>query len=215
MKSKFHWLLVAPSCGAAFFLGLYFAHFHDGFSVRSEEWAQFGEYVGGAFAMLAFIGVLITVAMQHEQLELQRDQNRQVFRQAAADELHRISRDIASNIEQILEDTKGYSFNVSVQQSLAQGGQPGNLRGLLKVASSSSPNQWPVFKAAMSQKMNLLEPELNLLARCAREAEKQGGATVIVDYYRDRYNETVEQIERIGLDLPSMSFWRGSSEASR
>jgi hypothetical protein len=72
-------------------------------SQAPENWAQFGEYVGGVFGLPAFAGVLYTVELQRRQLELQRQQIRQLTDQATVDELHRLCREIASNIDRELD----------------------------------------------------------------------------------------------------------------
>jgi len=53
--------------------GLYDCHFGPQsawhLSRETEDWARFGEYIGGVFGMLAFIGVLVTLNLRREQLD--------------------------------------------------------------------------------------------------------------------------------------------------
>src|SRR5437763_1990766 len=73
-------LFLAIAAGAvAVVLGAYFYAFGPGawltFSRDSEDWARFGEYVGGSlgavFGLLAFGGVLFTIREQHRQAEIE------------------------------------------------------------------------------------------------------------------------------------------------
>jgi hypothetical protein len=71
------------ACGAFSIAALlYFARFapgSHGFSQNPADWAEFGEYLGGTlggiFGLFAFIGVLITIVQQRNQLDLQREQS--------------------------------------------------------------------------------------------------------------------------------------------
>jgi len=59
-------------------LGISFAPGTRGFSRNAEDWAKFGEYLGGTlggiYGLLAFIGVLITIFEQRRQSDLLRTQ---------------------------------------------------------------------------------------------------------------------------------------------
>ncbi len=62
-------------------LGAYVViHWGEPLSIRPEAWGQFGDYLGGTlnpfFSFLAFMGLLLTVALQHRELEETRDANR-------------------------------------------------------------------------------------------------------------------------------------------
>jgi hypothetical protein len=69
------------ACGAFLIAAiLYVARFAPGsrgFSQNPADWADFGEYLGGAlgaiFGLFAFIGVLITIVQQRSQLDQQRE----------------------------------------------------------------------------------------------------------------------------------------------
>jgi hypothetical protein len=95
---RISWIIVAVA--AIIFVAAYAYKFAppSGWQLSSntEQWARFGAYIGGAFGMLAFIGVLITVDIQSRQLDLQRHQ-------VTLDELMRFSRDLASAIDAILK----------------------------------------------------------------------------------------------------------------
>jgi predicted hydrolase (HD superfamily) len=95
---RFSWTILAVA--AIIFVAAYSYKFAppSGWQLSSntEQWARFGAYIGGAFGMLAFIGVLITVDIQSRQLDLQRHQ-------VTLDELLRFSRDLASAIDETLK----------------------------------------------------------------------------------------------------------------
>lgn len=81
---------------------IYFWHFgrqNRGFSYRVEDWAAFGEYIGGTlggiYGLLAFIGVLITIVLLRGQLDFMRAQ-------ANRDELQRLMASISANIDVLL-----------------------------------------------------------------------------------------------------------------
>src|ERR1700691_5201950 len=82
------WWLIALAIVATAFVGAYVWEFaalsNHVLSSNTEDWAKFGEYIGGAFAMLAFVGVLVTLTLQRRQLDLQ-------LRQVTLDELMRLS----------------------------------------------------------------------------------------------------------------------------
>jgi uncharacterized membrane protein YcjF (UPF0283 family) len=202
----FGWVILL-SVLAIVYLAAYFVHFHGGFSGDSERWAYFGEYVGGVFATVAFVGVLITLWMQHAQLELLRQQNVQLREQSAVDELHRICRDVASNIDRLLDDPKGLEWGRNTQDILKDKSQVLTARGVLEALSGSDSSQREVLSSAIPQRMNVLVAEFNLLARCASEAQNQGGSTVIVDYYRNRYEENVRRMRVLERNFSLIGFW--------
>jgi hypothetical protein len=90
---------IALAAAAALFVAAYMWTFgpHSGWkpSLHTEDWAQFGEYVGGVFAILAFVSVLATVEIQRRQLDLQRVQ-------VTLDQLLRLAQDFATAIDHIL-----------------------------------------------------------------------------------------------------------------
>ena len=64
-------------------------------SRQSEDWARFGEYLGGIFGMLAFIAVLGVISGQRRVLEQYRGQT-------TLEELLREARHLATTIESVL-----------------------------------------------------------------------------------------------------------------
>jgi hypothetical protein len=202
------WHLAALA--AALVLGAYMLHFapgSGGLSPATEDWARFGEYVGGVFAILAFAGVLYTV-------ELQRRQLKQLSEQAAVDELHRICLEIASNIDRSLDRDLIEDNPTSSAMNYRPGAS--TMRGILEkaanqprsddfgmVANILRDQQGPLIKRNMA----IAGPELDLLANCIQDAQIQGGSIVILAYYRDRYSEIVRRMLVMGYELKSTEFW--------
>jgi hypothetical protein len=95
------WLVLAVVSAVLVFIvvGAYALHFgpQSGWhlSPDQEDWARFGEYVGGIFGMLAFIGVLVTVNLQRAQLDEQR-------KQFGLQEIQRFAADFSKRADEIL-----------------------------------------------------------------------------------------------------------------
>src|SRR5271168_2706296 len=133
MLQRVRWWHLA-AFAAAVVVGVYawkFAPGSGGLSPAPEDWARFGEYVGGVFALLAFAGVLYTVELQRRQLELQRQQIRQLSDQATVDELHRICHELATRIDEALD------YGIALSRTVADIMNPypaaASMRGVLSV----------------------------------------------------------------------------------
>lgn len=68
------YLAVVGGVCAAVVLSLYFYNFHGALAAKSDEWGQFGDFVGGvlnpAFSFLALFALLATFALQVRQLRM-------------------------------------------------------------------------------------------------------------------------------------------------
>jgi hypothetical protein len=95
------WLALVVISALAVFavVGAYSLHFgpQSGWhlSADPEDWARFGEYVGGIFGTLAFGGVLVTINLQREQLDEQR-------KQFGLQEIQRFPADFSKRVDEIL-----------------------------------------------------------------------------------------------------------------
>src|SRR5580704_17832632 len=93
------WLIVLGLAAAAA-IGLYAWTFgpNTGWcpSTRTEDWAHFGEVVGGVFGMLALVAVLVTVELRGRTLEWHKNES-------ALGEPLRVARDRATTIEKMLD----------------------------------------------------------------------------------------------------------------
>jgi hypothetical protein len=207
-----HWWWILA--GLAFLVvAAYFVNFgpqSNGFSQSTEDWGRFGEYVGGMFGILAFIGVLFTIDLQRKQIE-------QLTRQGTVDELLRIAREVAANIDLAL----GRSIvldNVSARAMRERGWEPASVKNMLELAADVPvPKKGAEhdtmfiakYHSSIKLPMDLAAPELDLLANCVQDAFLFGGdsVAVIMAYYRDRYGEIVRRLQVFGYELKSTEFW--------
>jgi hypothetical protein len=208
--------LIATLVVAAYFFKL--APLSDGhLSQSNEDWARFGEYVGGVFGILAFVGVLITIDLQRRQLRELHAQMSQLSKQATVDELHRICRDLASNIDAalnrplIVSAVTGLALNTHALQ-------PPTMQNILRLVEdvhlqdeAAEHASIPEAQHGASIKLaaDLAMPQLELLAKCIQDSYIFGGDTVaiIVAYYRERYAEVVRAMQVLGYKLESSDFW--------
>jgi hypothetical protein len=209
------WHCAALAAGVV--VGAYILNFAPGsggrLSQATEDWAQFGEYVGGVFALLAFAGVVYTVELQRRQLELQRQQIDQLSEQAAADELHRLCRELASNIDHELNAE--IKPNERTAQALADRFLQRTARGVLELVADrplpTNAEHASVPEAlhgpSIKRSMDIAVPELDLLANCVQDSVIKGGSVVILAYYRDRYSESVRRMAVLGYPLKTADFW--------
>jgi len=191
---------------AVLVLGAYVGRFaRYGLSWRTEDWARFGEYVGGVFGVLAFAAVLITV-------ELQRRQLRQLGEQATVDELHRICREIASNIDQAL-DIQFPQLHQITEQEITSKGLNRSLRGVLELMKdeqlTSKPDRarFQHHRISFQRSFDIARPEFDLLANCIQDSVLRGGSVIILAYYRDRYQEIVRRLLICGFPVKTAPFW--------
>jgi hypothetical protein len=183
-------------------------------SPDTEQWTRFGEYIGGAFGMLALIGVLITVDIQRRQLDLQRHQ-------VTLDELMRFSRDLASVIDEILKQP---AETVAItQQQLSARNKPQVVAGVLELVdlevSSTTVQAMPplaeakkAYRKSLGRNAEAAAQKLDLLAAGLAEFTRLGGSQTIVALYRDRYRMTVEQLSWLDASMKMQNWWLVSSE---
>ena len=172
---------------------------------RSDgAWSNFGSYVGGvlgpAFAFLAFAAVLVTVWLQARQLEFAR-------KQAHLEELQRVVAGVSKMIDDLLSQPAGPSTILAVPQ----GGERTvfvvlSAAGTAALASASEylveARNATIIRAAreslLLQASSLLI-ELQQLAWCLEEYEREGGSATVVKFYRDRYSAVVCWLDAIEL----------------
>ena len=200
---------VAAAAFIVAYVGRFAPEAHWRFSQSPEDWARFGEYVGGVFAILAFIGVLITVDLQRRQLSL-------LTSQATIDELLRICRDLASNVDNSLQ--KEIILEKDTVIALSRRRLPKTLGSVLRLTDDALLEKdigrsmvGMILRAAhgssIQQSMVDTCAELDLLARCISDATERGCSSVIQDYYRARYRDSVRRM-RIFDGVPaSFEFW--------
>jgi hypothetical protein len=198
--------------GAALIVGFYAYEFGPSSGWRlshdAEDWARFGEYAGGAFGALAFLGVLWTVGLQQVQVD-------QLTRQAAADQLQRIAADLSARIEERL-DRRGKQFNPPTARALQERGLEPTMRGVLALvadaATTGRENEHAsVLEAqhgpAISEDGAIVARNLDQLAACLRDYLDQGGSPAVVSYYAHQYSETVRRMIVLGCQITQRA-WR-------
>lgn len=178
----------------------------SGFALATETsaWAQFGDYLAGtlgpAFALLAFLGVLLTLRLQAIQLDL-------AEKQAGLEEIQRLLATIATRIDQLLDQRVEHGFSLpSLRASpatffhvLSAGGS-----ALLNL-SSDWLSQALGAKTAEEAKRALAPPaigvglELDQLAWCLGQYRMGGGAPEVVAYYKRRYGAVACWLDALGF----------------
>jgi hypothetical protein len=175
----------------------------------TEEWARFGEYVGGFFGVFAFVGVLIT-------MEVQRQQLRQLKDQATIDELYRICRDLASSIDEALDGPLILDNPTTAMSDYRA--RPTTMRGVLERAAAASKGGMDQllmpgilvneFGPLIQHNAAIVGPELDQLADCLQDALDRGGSGAIFKFYHAKYREIVLRM-RVMECAPTSSliFW--------
>lgn len=209
------WLMVLGLAGAAA-IGLYAWTFgaNTGWhpSAHTEDWARFGEFLGGVFGMLALIAVLVTIELQRRTLDWH--QNRTTL-----DELLHEARDLAAAVEAILSARIDTVALTAQQLSAAE--KPSTVAGVLELVDMRTDAGRPTpplaetksaYRKAVAGGIAGLSQKLDLLAAVLSEFVSRGGDTIFLLFYRDRFRATVQRL--IGLEIAvSTSDWWVQSNA--
>lgn len=187
-------------------VGTYFLMFARGsgfaLSQDTEEWARFGEYVGGTlsaiFGLLAFAGVLLTIREQRHQ--------------GVLEEFQRQISLLAQRAEVILaeEPAEANPADMVVIQRL---GGSRSIYALLKrigIQAMRDPDKDPAIRAmheelqqatvlAIKRQLNVLQIELQHLVWCFEKYVEMGGDQTIIDLYTRRYQPVVCWIHVLGM----------------
>ncbi len=223
------WLVLVTISAAAVFLvvGAYALHFgpQSGWrlSPDPEDWARFGEYVGGIFGMLAFVGVLITVNLQRAQLDEQ-------SKQFGLQEIQRMAAEASKTADAIL--SKEAAVSEELRQKMRITGKPMSVFDMLSAIGviAMAPSVEYMVKARQNEIHSLTRPiivgdvglvviELQNLVNCLQAHAKGGGSQTIIELYKLRYTVIVAWIYTVGLlssDIVEHYFDpKGYLEASR
>jgi hypothetical protein len=185
-------------------------------SRHTEDWARFGQYVGGVFGMLAFIGVLAVVDNQRRILDLQRGQT-------TLEELLREARHLAGTVESILATRIETSAVIAQQLSSLE--KPATTAGVLelvdpRVASEVGRPMPPMAEAKAAYRKTLvssiagLSQKLDLLAAVLSEYVSRGGDSIFLLFYRDRFRPTVQRLVGLEVAIGTADWWLLSTEES-
>jgi hypothetical protein len=176
-------------------------------SRSTEDWARFGEYVGGMFGVFAFAGVLITVDLQRKQLK-------QLSQQAEVDELYGLARELAANIDRALD--RPVHVHQFMLAELSARSLDQTMKNVLQLVTDAvekdltdSATSREFYLNSINQSADIAAPELHLLRNCLMDSEIRGGSPVIPAYYKDRYGETVRRMEMCGYTVKYSDYWLG------
>jgi hypothetical protein len=185
-------------------------------SAHTEDWARFGQFAGGIFGMLAFVGVLVTIERQRRLLESQRDQT-------VLDELLREARALASNIEAIL--TSQIETVAITAQQLSSLEKASTVAGVLELVDARAASEVgrpmpPLAEAKSAYRKSIvsniagLGQKLDLLAAVLSEYVSRGGDTIFLLFYRDRFRPTVQRLVGLDVAVSTGEWWVQSTEQS-
>jgi hypothetical protein len=209
-------LLALPAVMSVVVLALYLYKFGSlsdpTLSSEMSEWGQFGDYVGGAlgtyFAFLAFIAVLGTVWLQHQQLELQNTQLEHARTQASIDELQRLMSYSAERIDAVLYSDVEVPQSVGANDPVIAFEKPTMfVHSMLSVCARweqepRDPLQEVALddsRAAIAADASLVVIRLQHLVRALRVYRERGGSADIEALYRERYEVEVYWLDVLGL----------------
>jgi hypothetical protein len=201
-------LTVTSALSVLLVVGAYALHFgpQSGWQLSRdpEDWARFGEYVGGIFGMLAFVGVLITLSLQRAQLEEQRKQfGLQEFQRMAA-ELSKtadviLAREPSGVTEELQQKmrVKGASMSVfNMLSAIGVNAMAPSKDYMVKSRQNDIHNQTlPIIRSDIG----IVVIELQHLVNCLEAYRTAGGNQTVIGLYKLRYTVIVTWIDIVGL----------------
>lgn len=169
-----------------------------------EDWARFGEYIGGIFGTLAFVGVLITVNLQREQLDEQR-------KQFGLQEIQRMAAESSKTVDMILaREPSGVTD--TLRQKMRVKGASMSVYNMLSAIGEivRKPSSDYMVRARHDELLRVVPPiiaadvglaliEFQHLVQCLGAYATQGGSSTIIGLYKSRYTITVAWIDIVGL----------------
>lgn len=186
--------LVLVAGGYAFFFG-YISN--RSLSGSPEQWGQFGDFFGGTlnpvYALLAFIGVLITIHLQSKQLEL-------AEKRALIEEVQRLVFNVSIQIDSLLRQ----SLKVTPTE-FADKPHPFTVSSLISAIGTAVLNKHPNSEEIKQKSLHCIELEIGHLVielqQLVLTIEKYkliGGSEIIVNFYKERYEVCVCWLHVLG-----------------
>jgi hypothetical protein len=206
VQKTIKWGLVFASVVTVGDLGLYFFRFAPGqwltLSANTEEWARFGEFLGGTlgpfFALLAFVGVVFTISEQR--------------RQAHVDEVQRLLASVADGIDRLLQQPlSDFHLPVNVINELGPQGHTSSVTSLLHrlvagAQMAESPSAAAANKAlckaaapCIARQCGALSLDFSLLVALLGEYAALDGSTTVQKFYSARYVQIVRSVYLLGF----------------
>jgi hypothetical protein len=209
MQKGWFVLAVTSAVVVFFVVGAYALHFgpQSGWhlSPDQEDWARFGEYVGGIFGMLAFVGVLVTVNLQRAQLDEQR-------KQFGLQEIQRMAADSSKTVDMILAREPSGVTDTLRQKMRVKGASMSvfNMLSAIGVNAMKPPSTDYMVKAKRNELQGAVLPiisadvglaliELQHLVQCLEAYVRGGGSSTVIELYKSRYTIVVAWIDLVGL----------------
>jgi hypothetical protein len=213
------WLLLLTLVAAAA-VAIYGYNFGPGnaweLSRHTEDWARFGQYIGGVFGTLAFIAVLGVINNQRRLIDRLRSAT-------TLEELLREARHLATTIETMLASPV---LTVAIiAQQLSSLDKPATVAGVLELAdprvASEVGRPMPppaeakgAYRKAIVTSIAGLSQKLDLLAAVLSEYVSRGGDSIFLLFYRDRLRPTVQRLVSLEVAVSTADWWLASSEES-
>jgi len=208
MNKIYSGLLIAAVLAALLVHGAYLYEFGSlQLSANSEEWGNFGDYVGGTlgtyFSFFAFIGVVVTLMLQQRQLE-------QVQRQAKLDEIQRYLAYASGKVDALLQQPPRTAPE-ALERMLRGKVAPASLHNMLFAAvnlrlGEDTGMQPQAAALALRDLMKSLRfetapliVELHQLAMGLETYAGQGGSIEIAALYHNRYKAEIGALQLLEM----------------
>ena len=176
-------------------------------SKSSDQWSNFGSFVGGtlgpALSFLAFIAVLATIWLQAKQISAMQQQ-------AIIEELQRLVASTSKGIDEMLNQ----GIQIVEYSHGPQNNHP--LHGLMAAAAMAtinasheglSPEALKTFLSNARNNIlipaNMLAFEIAQLVACLKTYVEYGGSQVIADFYKNRYRMTACWLDTLEITSDS------------
>ena len=209
-------LLAVAAAAAGAYAYTFGAPSHWQLSPHPQDWAMFGEYIGGLSVPLLLIGLFANGEGQKLQVESQRQQD-------TLDELMREARGLALSLEQLLA---GPIETVAIiAQPLSVLGKPATVAGVLELADAAVPpdaaTRLPAlaeakgaYRKALAGSIDAVGQKLDLLAAVLSEFVSRGGDSIFLLFYRDRFRATVKRLGALEVTVSTGDWWLVSNDAA-
>ncbi len=173
-------------------------------SSDSQAWSNFGGYLGGVlgpfFALLAFLGVLVTV-------HLQRIQVAHAKSQPHIDELQRLISSISTTIDKSLNSEpkitpatfKGKEHSFTIFLLISAAGTAAIQNSDNKNTKENHASIIDEIKSSIGNEVSCIAIEIHQLIWCLEQYVNAGGSAVVADYYKRRYAPVVSWLDAIGF----------------
>jgi hypothetical protein len=227
------WIALAAAAMAV--VALYAYRFGPGtgwqLSAQTEDWARFGQYVGGLFGVLAFIAVMVLLEIHRRQIDT-------LGMRATQDQLLLEARDLAAQIEALV--ARPIETVAITQRELTRAQMSSTVAGVLELvdvrpspeAAEQATRMSPpaeaqgdikgdikgdtkgAYRKSIVGSTGALSHKLDLLAAVLSEFVSRGGDSIFLLFYRDRFGLTVKRLMALDVAINTGEWWLLSTEDS-